>query len=65
MFDRISSRYDLANHILSAGYDFCWRNHAAEIVRSWQPYCVLDLAAGSGDLTLALQRKLPHAQIIA
>ena len=65
MFDRISSRYDLANHLLSAGCDFFWRRHASEIVAGWNPPCVLDIAAGSGDLTLALQRKLPRSEIIA
>jgi demethylmenaquinone methyltransferase/2-methoxy-6-polyprenyl-1,4-benzoquinol methylase len=65
MFDRISSRYDLANHVLSAGCDFLWRERAAEIVARWNPPCVLDLATGSGDLALALQRKLPHAEITA
>lgn len=65
MFNRISSRYDLANHVLSAGFDFLWRKRAAEIVARWNPSCVLDLAAGSGDLALGLQRKLPRAEIIA
>lgn len=65
MFSRISPRYDLANHILSAGCDFLWRNRAVEIVKEWNSACVLDLAAGSGDLALTLQRKLPRAQIVA
>jgi demethylmenaquinone methyltransferase/2-methoxy-6-polyprenyl-1,4-benzoquinol methylase len=64
MFDCISSRYDLANHILSAGCDFYWRKRAAGIVARWKPSCVLDLATGSGDLALALQRPLPRSEII-
>ncbi len=63
MFSRISGRYDLANHLLSAGCDFLWRKHAAEIVAGWNPACVLDIATGSGDLALALQRKLPRSKI--
>jgi demethylmenaquinone methyltransferase/2-methoxy-6-polyprenyl-1,4-benzoquinol methylase len=65
MFGRISRRYDLANHVLSAGCDFFWRKYAAEIVAGWSPPCVLDLATGSGDLALALQRKLPRSKITA
>ena len=64
MFDRVARRYDLANHLLSLGRDFSWRRRAAEIVAKWHPACVLDLATGSGDLALALQDKIPRAQII-
>jgi demethylmenaquinone methyltransferase/2-methoxy-6-polyprenyl-1,4-benzoquinol methylase len=63
MFDRIASRYDFANHLLSGGIDFLWRRCAAELVRQWQPQRVLDLATGSGDLALAVARKLPNAEI--
>jgi demethylmenaquinone methyltransferase/2-methoxy-6-polyprenyl-1,4-benzoquinol methylase len=65
MFDRVARRYDLANHLLSAGADFSWRSRAARIVEEWHPSRVLDLAAGSGDLALAIQRRLPEATIIA
>ena len=65
MFGRIARRYDLANHVLSGCADIFWRRRAAKIVESWQPRDVLDLAAGSGDLTLAIQRRLPDARIIA
>lgn len=63
MFNRIARRYDFANHFLSGGVDFWWRHRAAEIVQQWQPRRLLDLATGSGDLALALQRKLPETEI--
>lgn len=65
MFGRIARRYDLANHVLSGGADFLWRWRAAKLVEGWQPRRALDLATGSGDLALALQRRLPEATIMA
>jgi demethylmenaquinone methyltransferase/2-methoxy-6-polyprenyl-1,4-benzoquinol methylase len=65
MFGSIARRYDLANHVLSCGMDFYWRARAAQIVAGWRPHKVADLATGTGDLALALQRKLPQAEIIA
>jgi demethylmenaquinone methyltransferase / 2-methoxy-6-polyprenyl-1,4-benzoquinol methylase len=65
MFGRIARRYDLANHLLSGGADFIWRRRAARIVAGWQPRDVLDLATGSGDLALTLQRQVPQAKITA
>jgi len=64
MFGSIARRYDLANHLLSCGIDFYWRRHAAEIVADWQPHRVADLATGTGDLALALQKKLPDADVV-
>ena len=64
MFGRVAWRYDLANHLLSGGLDFWWRERASEIVRRWQPTRVLDLATGSGDLALTIARKLPQAEMI-
>ena len=63
MFDRIAPRYDVANHLLSGGIDVLWRRRAAEIVARWDPERVLDLATGSGDLALAIARKLPNAEV--
>jgi demethylmenaquinone methyltransferase/2-methoxy-6-polyprenyl-1,4-benzoquinol methylase len=65
MFGRIARRYDLANHVLSGGADFLWRRRAAKLVAGWKPSDVLDLATGSGDLALTIQRRLPQARIVA
>jgi demethylmenaquinone methyltransferase/2-methoxy-6-polyprenyl-1,4-benzoquinol methylase len=64
MFGSIARRYDLANHLLSCGVDFYWRQRAAEMVASWRPEKIVDLATGTGDLALALQRKLPNAEVM-
>jgi demethylmenaquinone methyltransferase / 2-methoxy-6-polyprenyl-1,4-benzoquinol methylase len=64
MFGSIAPRYDLANHLLSGGIDFYWRKRVADIVATWRPDKVVDLATGTGDLALALQRKIPNAEIV-
>jgi demethylmenaquinone methyltransferase/2-methoxy-6-polyprenyl-1,4-benzoquinol methylase len=63
MFGAIATRYDVANHLLSCGIDFYWRARAAQIVEPWNPRTIADLATGTGDLALALQKKLPHAEL--
>jgi demethylmenaquinone methyltransferase/2-methoxy-6-polyprenyl-1,4-benzoquinol methylase len=65
MFGAIARRYDLANHLLSCGRDFYWRKRAAEIVVSWRPKRIVDLATGTGDLALVLEKKMPDAEITA
>jgi demethylmenaquinone methyltransferase/2-methoxy-6-polyprenyl-1,4-benzoquinol methylase len=65
MFGAIARRYDLANHLLSCGCDFYWRKRAAEIVASWRPKQIVDLATGTGDLALVLEKRMPDAEITA
>ena len=59
MFGRVAPRYDLANHLLSANVDRYWRNRTVarvhDILRRPDAR-VLDLACGTGDLLLALER---------
>ena len=54
MFSRIAGRYDLANHLLSGGVDYLWRQQLVRTVRDAAPDSVLDLATGSGDVAFAL-----------
>jgi demethylmenaquinone methyltransferase/2-methoxy-6-polyprenyl-1,4-benzoquinol methylase len=63
IFGAIARRYDLANHTLSCGIDFYWRKRAANTVAGWRPGKIVDLATGTGDLALALQNKLPDAEV--
>jgi len=63
MFSCIAGRYDLANHLLSCGMDLYWRHRAAQIVADWSPYTIVDLATGTGDLALALQKRLRASEI--
>jgi demethylmenaquinone methyltransferase/2-methoxy-6-polyprenyl-1,4-benzoquinol methylase len=58
MFDRISRRYDLLNHLLSLGLDFYWRRRAVDKLDRKPNQRILDLACGTGDLALAAARRL-------
>jgi len=59
MFARIAGRYDLANHLLSGGVDYWWRQRLVRVVHDTRPADVLDLATGSGDVAFALADGLP------
>ena len=63
LFSSIAGRYDLANHLLSGGFDFLWRRRATAVAASWHPSSLLDLATGSGDLALAIERACPACQV--
>ncbi len=63
-FASISKRYDFANHLLSGGLDFFWRNVVARRVAAAGPRRILDLATGSGDLARELRRKCPGALVV-
>jgi demethylmenaquinone methyltransferase/2-methoxy-6-polyprenyl-1,4-benzoquinol methylase len=52
MFDAIAARYDLLNHLLSAGLDRQWRRRASAALRLTGRETVLDLCTGTGDLAL-------------
>jgi demethylmenaquinone methyltransferase/2-methoxy-6-polyprenyl-1,4-benzoquinol methylase len=59
MFARIAGRYDLANHLLSGGVDFWWRQKLVRAVYDTHARDLLDLATGSGDVAFALADGLP------
>jgi len=56
MFDGISSNYDFLNRIISLGIDIKWRNRVVEILMAKKPNSILDIATGTGDLALALNK---------
>ncbi|WP_263383477.1 ubiquinone/menaquinone biosynthesis methyltransferase [Granulicella arctica] len=62
MFDTIAPRYDLLNHVLSAGIDRWWwwraaRNFRAVLAKPQS--VVLDLCCGTGDMAMALLKHRP------
>lgn len=66
MFAGIAGRYDLLNHVLSLNIDKRWRRLVADELRDIlcrEDAMVLDVACGTGDLSLELSRNA-RAQII-
>lgn len=64
MFNSIAPKYDLLNHLLSFGIDNNWRKKVAKSVKEHNPTTILDLATGTGDLLIALHRKMPECKIV-
>lgn len=63
-FSSIARRYVTANHVLSLGMDILWRERALKLVAEWKPGTLLDIATGTGDLALTIQRALPEVQVL-
>ena len=66
MFDQIAPRYDLLNHVLSAGIDRLWWWRTARRFRTVlaDPRArVLDICCGTGDMTMALLRRRPRSGV--
>ena len=61
MFDAIADRYDLLNHLLSAGIDRRWRKRAIRSLSLTGTERVLDLCSGTADLAIEAARARPAA----
>ncbi len=60
-FSAIAKRYVVTNHLLSGFIDIFWRRRVAAIVAAEEPSVVVDVATGSGDLLMEMQRKMSDA----
>ena len=64
MFDHIAPKYDLLNHTLSWNIDRLWRRRVMREVRRSRPRRILDVATGTGDLAIAMARRIRGVQVL-
>jgi demethylmenaquinone methyltransferase/2-methoxy-6-polyprenyl-1,4-benzoquinol methylase len=57
MFNSIAKNYDFLNHLLSLGIDKRWRKILIRHIMKREPKTALDIACGTGDISIALCNK--------
>ncbi len=65
MFSRIAYRYDLLNRLMTFGQDMRWRREAISHLQPDTEGMVLDLGAGTGDISLLIQKRHPKVRVVA
>jgi demethylmenaquinone methyltransferase/2-methoxy-6-polyprenyl-1,4-benzoquinol methylase len=58
MYEKVALRYDLFNRVVTFGLDGGWRRRAAVLVPARRGMTVLDVCAGTGDMTREVASKL-------
>ena len=64
MFDTIAPRYDFVSRVFSFGLDGRWKRLSVARAALPEKACVLDLACGTGDLSLLVVERRPEATVI-
>ena len=58
VFESVAPRYDLMNDLMSAGLHRAWKAYTVMVANLREGDQVLDIAGGTGDLSLAFSRKV-------
>ena len=65
VFDSVAGKYDLMNDLMSLGLHRVWKAYAVAVAAPKPGDRVLEVAAGTGDLTAALARRVgPHGCVV-
>lgn len=57
VFDSVASKYDIMNDLMSGGLHRVWKHYTTTVADIREGYKVLDIAAGTCDLTKAFAKK--------
>jgi len=58
VFDSVASKYDVMNDLMSGGLHRAWKAYTVMVANLREGDQVLDIAGGTGDLSLAFSRKV-------
>ncbi len=58
VFDSVASKYDIMNDVMSAGLHRFWKAYTVTVANVREGDKVLDIAGGTGDLSLAFAKKV-------
>ena len=64
MFNNIAPEYDKFNYLASLNIDRIWRKRAISSLKPYSPQRVLDIATGTGDLAILINKILKPETII-
>jgi demethylmenaquinone methyltransferase/2-methoxy-6-polyprenyl-1,4-benzoquinol methylase len=64
VFQSISRRYDRMNDLISLGMHRRWKRELTGKVEELRPRRVLDVCCGTGDVSIAIARTMPGAQVV-
>jgi demethylmenaquinone methyltransferase/2-methoxy-6-polyprenyl-1,4-benzoquinol methylase len=58
VFDSVASKYDVMNDLMSLGLHRVWKHYTTTVADIRPGYKVLDIAGGTGDLSMAFAKKV-------
>ena len=64
LFNRVSSKYDLMNDLMSLGLHRLWKRDLINNILFDNPSLILDLAGGTGDISFLLSKKFNDTPIL-
>lgn len=63
LFSAVASRYDIMNDVMSLGLHRCWKKTFVHRLPLRPNLHILDVAGGTGDIALTIQKLYPHLQL--